>query len=80
MHKKIDGTWQVKMNKAMKELDSCRHLLRLSTTSQLNLQKKIANCESRLSNCKDILVEEEIIFFSLEHELLHMDGVVESSK
>ncbi len=46
----------------------------------MDLQKQIAKCESKLFSCKDILVEEEIVFSSLEHELFHMDGIVESSK
>ncbi len=52
----------------------------MSTTTQLDLQKQITKCEARLSSCKDILVEKEIVFSSLEHEFLYMDGVVESSK
>ncbi len=80
MQSKIDGNLWVKMSKAMKEVDSCQHLLQLSITSQLDLQKQIIECESRLSSCKDILVEKETIFSSLEHELLCLDGVVKSSK
>jgi hypothetical protein len=68
------------MNKAMKELDPCRHLLQLSTTTQLDLQKQIVEYESRLFSCKSILVEKEIVLSSLKHDFLHMDKVVESSK
>jgi hypothetical protein len=54
--------------------------MQLFTVGQLDLQKQITMCESRLSKYKDILVEEEIVFSNLEHELLRLDGVVESSK
>lgn len=41
-----------------------------------NLQKKIDDYESRLSNYNDILVEDEVVFSSLEDELTHLDWAI----
>jgi hypothetical protein len=67
------------MNKAMKELHSCWHLL------QKCLQQPNLTCKNKLQSVnQDYLVAKPFWFkkklYYLEHEFLHVDGVVESSK
>lgn len=66
------------MKKLAKEMVSCGSLMQsLSFAGQdENLQKKIDDYESRLSNYNDILVEDEVVFSSLEDELTHLDWAI----
>jgi len=41
-----------------------------------NLQKKIDDYESRLSNYSDILVEDEVVLSSLETKFIHLDWAI----
>lgn len=66
------------MEKLTKEMVSCGSLMQnLSFAGQdENLQKKIDDYASRLSNYNDILVEDEVVFSSLEYELTHLDWAI----
>lgn len=73
--------WEVQMNKLTNEFGSCGNIVQLSTTRELELQKKILECESRLNSSKDVLVEEDTMFSNLEHELTCLDwAIFESNK
>jgi hypothetical protein len=70
------------VKKLTKEMVSCGSLMQsLSFARQdENLQKKIDDYESRLSNYNDILVEDEVVFSSLEDELTHLDWAIMVAK
>jgi hypothetical protein len=51
-----------------------------STWQNENLQKKIDDYESRLSNFSDMLVEDEVILYSLKTKLIHLDWAIMGSK
>jgi hypothetical protein len=54
--------------------------VKLSVAREFELQKKILECESKLNSSKNFLVEEDIIFFNLEHELTHLNWAILESK
>jgi len=68
------------MNKFTNKLGSCGSIVQLSIARELELQKKILECESKLNSSKNILVEEDIIFSNLEHELTHLNWAIMESK
>jgi hypothetical protein len=75
------SNWEVQMNRLTNELGSCGNIVQLPITRELELQKKILECESRLNSSKDVLVEEDTIFSNLEHELTYLDwAILESEK
>jgi hypothetical protein len=73
-----DFNWEVQLRKLIKEVVSCGSLMQsLSSTRQdENLQKKIDDYESRLSNYNDILVEDEVVLSSLKAKLTRLDWTI----
>jgi hypothetical protein len=65
--------WRVQMNKFTNDLGSCGSIVQLYVIRELELQKKILECESKLNSSKNILVKEDILFSNLEHELTHLN-------
>jgi hypothetical protein len=53
--------WEVQVSRLTNELGSCGSIVQLFVAGELELQKKILECDSRLNSSKDILVEEDII-------------------
>ncbi len=69
------------MNILTIEFGSCGNIVQFSTTRELDLQKKILECESRLNSYKDVLVEEDTIFSNLERGFTCLDyAILESEK
>lgn len=77
-----DFNWEVQVRELIKEMVSCGSLVQsLSFARQdENLQKKIDDYESRLSNYNDILVEDEVVLSSLKAELTHLDWAILATK
>jgi hypothetical protein len=73
-----DFNWEVQVKELIIEVVSCGSFVQsLSfTRHDENLQKKIDDYESRLSNYNDILVEDEVVLSSLKVELTHLDWAI----
>jgi hypothetical protein len=73
-----DFNCEVQVRKLAKEVVSCGSLVQsfFSTWQDENLQKKIDDYESRLSNYNDILVEDEVVLSSLKAKLTCLDWAI----